>query len=123
LSHVVEIQTQIRDPAAVYAAAQRLGLPVPVQGTAMLYSGQATGLIVQLPGWNYPLVCDTATGQIRYDNFNGHWGDPAQLAQLLQMYAVEKAKIEARRRGHDVFEQPLSDGSIKLIIEIAGGAA
>ena len=35
----------------------------------------------------------------------------------------EKAKLEARKKGHGVFEQPLSDGSIKLTIQVAGGAA
>ena len=36
--------------------------------------------------------------------------------------AVEKAKLEARRKGHTVFEQPLSDGSIKLTIQVGGVA-
>jgi hypothetical protein len=119
----VQIQTQVRDPAAIQAAAQRLGLAVPVQGTAELYSGSATGLIVHLPGWKYPIVCNTATGQIRYDNFNGYWGEQRALAKFLQNYACEKAKIEARRQGHSVTEQQLADGSIKLTVQVAGGAA
>jgi hypothetical protein len=123
LSHIVEIQTQIRDPAAVQAAARRLGLPGPVQGTAKLYSGQATGLIVQLPGWRYALVCNTATGEIKYDNFNGIWGDQARLGSFLQAYAIEKAKIEARMRGHGIAEQQLADGSVKLTVQIGGGAS
>jgi hypothetical protein len=32
------------------------------------------------------------------------------------MYAVEKAKIEARKKGFSVSEQVLNDGSIKLQI-------
>ena len=123
MSHIVQIQTQIRDPVAIQAAAQRLGLAVPVQGTAKLYAGQATGWLVQLPGWTYPLVCDTATGTIRYDNFNGIWGEPQQLDRFKQAYAVEKAKLEARRKGHSVLEQPLTDGAIKLTIQVAGGAS
>ena len=35
----------------------------------------------------------------------------------------EKAKIEARKKGHTVSEQTLADGSIKLTIQVAGGAA
>lgn len=69
MSHVVSIQTKLRDPAAITAACQRLKLNAPVQGTARLYSGEATGLLVQLPGWLYPVVIDTATGEVRYDNF------------------------------------------------------
>ena len=54
MSHVVSIQTQLHDPAAVVAACRRLQLPAPVPGTAKLFSGAATGWIVQLPGWRYP---------------------------------------------------------------------
>ena len=78
---------------------------------------------MQLPGWRYPVVCDTATGQVRFDNFGGHWGELAKLDQFLQAYACEKAKIEALRKGHSVTEQQLNDGSIKLTIQVAGGAA
>jgi hypothetical protein len=75
LSHIVTIKTEVRDQAAVAAACRRLALPEPVQGTAQLYGGQATGLLVRLPDWLYPVVIDTATGQARYDNYQGCWGD------------------------------------------------
>jgi hypothetical protein len=38
----------------------------------------------------------------------------------MQSYAVEKAKLEARKKGYQVNEQQLQDGSIKLQI-IEGG--
>lgn len=123
MSHTVIVQTLVRDAAAVRAACQRLGLPAPVEGKTRLFSGEAEGLAVQLPGWQYPVVADLATGQLRYDNFNGRWGEPRCLDQFLQSYAVEKAKIEARRKGHTCTEQALPDGSIKLTIQVAGGAA
>jgi hypothetical protein len=110
----VTIQTKVHDPAAVTAACQRLGLAAPVQGTTQLFSGEATGLMVRLPGWEYPVVIDTLTGTMRYDNFNGHWGDLAHFSRFLQSYAVEKTKLEARKRGHTVTEQALQDGSIRL---------
>jgi hypothetical protein len=116
MSHVVTIQTRVHDPAAIAAACSRLGLPAPVQGTAKLYSGEATGLLVQLPGWQYPAVIDTTTGSVRFDNFEGHWGNPQHLDRFLQLYAVEKAKLEARRKGYSVSEQALQDGSIKVQI-------
>jgi hypothetical protein len=116
MSHIVTVQTRVHDPAAVTAACQRLGLPVPTHGTARLYSGEATGLLVQLPGWQYPAVIDTLSGAVRFDNFEGRWGEQAQLDKFLQMYAVEKAKLEARKKGYQVSEQALQDGSIRLQI-------
>jgi hypothetical protein len=116
MSHIVSIQTKVRDPAAVAAACQRLGLAAPVQGTARLYGGEASGLLVQLPGWQYPAVIDTASGEVRYDNFGGRWGEQAQLDRFLQLYAVEKAKLEARKKGYQVSEQALQGGAIRLQI-------
>jgi hypothetical protein len=121
MSHIVSIRTQIRDPAALTAACTRLGLSQPVQGTAQLFAGSVAGLIVQLPGWQFPVVIDTNAGSIAYDNFEGQWGEQKQLDRLLQAYAVEKARIEARRAGHTLTEQARADGSIRLTISMGGG--
>jgi hypothetical protein len=122
MSHIVSIKTQIRDPAALAAACRRLGIGEPVQGTARLFAGQqATGLIVRLPAWQYPVVVDTAAAAIAYDNYNGAWGKQAELDRLLQAYAVEKARIEARRTGHTLTEHSLPDGSIKLTLQVGAG--
>ncbi len=122
MSHIVTITTEVRDPAAVAAACQRLGLPEPAYGTAQLFSGQASGLLVKLPGWLYPAVVQVETGQLRYDNYAGQWGQQEQLDKFLQLYAVERARLEARKKGYTVTEQPLADGSIRLSIQVGGGA-
>ena len=122
MSHIVEIKTEIRDPVALKAACHRLALPEPVFGETQLFSTKATGWAVQLPEWRYPVVCDVNTAKVAYDNYEGHWGDPVHLNRFLQGYAVEKAKSEARRKGHSVTEQSLSDGSIKLTIQVGGVA-
>jgi hypothetical protein len=122
VSHIVEITTEVRDPAAAEAACRRLGLTQPVGRTVELFSCKVTGLAVELPGWRYPLVCDTSSGTLRYDNFLGRWGDERELDRFLQAYAVEKARLEARRQGHTVTEQLLADGSIRLSIQVGGGA-
>jgi hypothetical protein len=93
-----------------------LGLAAPVHETVELFSGTATGLAVRLPDWQYPVVVDVALGELVYDNYNGAWGDPSAMDKLLQSYAVEKARLEARRKGYAVQETTLQDGSIKLQI-------
>jgi hypothetical protein len=118
MSHIVQIQTEVRDAAAVAAACERLALPQPVDGSHRLFSGPVVGLGVQLPDWRYPIVCELPTGQVRFDDFGGRWGNPAHLDRFLQRYAVEKAGIEARRRGHAMTETLLADGSIRLTVEV-----
>jgi hypothetical protein len=117
MSHIVQIQTKLHDPSAITAACRRLGLSEPMHGSARLFSSEATGVVVRLPGWQYPVVIDTLTGVVRYDNFNGHWGDQQHLDRFVQRYTVEKAKLEAHKRGHIVSEQALSDGSIRVQIQ------
>ena len=118
MSHIVTIETEIRDPAALDCACRRLELKLPVHKAAQLFSGEVTGHCVELPGWRYPLVCDLKRGTLAYDTFEGRWGDREELDRLLQAYAVEKAALEARRAGHTVTETPLSDGSIKLTLNV-----
>ena len=120
MSHVVEIKTQVKDATAVAAACRRLKLNEPRRETVTLFSAEVTGLAVQLPQWNYPIVCDTSTGEVKYDNYGGRWGQQPHLDQFLQAYTVEKARLEARRQGHSVSEQQLEDGSIRVRIAVAG---
>ncbi len=122
MSHIVEIKTEIRDEQAVRAACIRLQLAPPETKTVRLFSASATGLCVQLPGWQYPVVANLQTGSLQFDNYNGHWGEQAKLNQFLQAYAVEKAKIEARRKGHTVSETRLQDGSIRVTVRVGGAA-
>ena len=122
MSHIVEIKTEIRDEQAIRAACVRLQLAAPEHKTCRLFNATATGLCVQLPGWNYPIVCETQSGAVKYDNYGGAWGRQEELNSFLQAYAVEKARIEARKKGHAVSETRLQDGSIKLTIRVGGAA-
>jgi hypothetical protein len=122
MSHIVEIKTEIRDEQAVKAACTRLQLAPPEHKSARLFSATATGLCVQLPGWQYPVVCNLQTGQAQYDNYSGHWGEQKELHKFLQGYAVEKAKIEARKKGHMCSETRLEDGSIRVTVRVGGAA-
>lgn len=120
VSHIVQIQTEIRDVVAIRAACGRLSLPEPVFGETTLFSSSAVGWAVRLPEWRYPVVCDVTTARIAFDNFEGRWGEQKELDRFLQRYSVEKARIEARRQGHTVSEEQLADGSIRVRIAVAG---
>jgi hypothetical protein len=121
LSHLVTIATQVKDPEAVKSACRRLGLDAPVQSNVKFFDGSShTGLTVKLPGWRYPVVCDTAAGAVHYDNFRGYWGEQSQFDRFISTYAAEKAKIEARRRGHRIVSETVAtDGTIRLEIAVS----
>ena len=121
MSHIVTIQTQVRDSIAVHEACRRLQWQPPLQGTHRIFSRQVQGLAVFAPEWKFPIVCELSSGTIRYDNYQGHWGDPVHLDRFKQAYAVEKTKIEARRQGRTVTEKSLAKGSIQLTLMANGG--
>jgi hypothetical protein len=50
------------------------------------------------------------------DDYGGRWGEKAAFDRFLQAYAVELTKAEARKKGYQVNESALQDGSIKLNI-------
>ena len=122
MSHIVTVEIEIRDLEAVEAACRRLGLKEPVHGKATLFQTEVEGILVQLPEWHYPIVCDLAGGNIQYDNYKGRWGDEKYFDSFKQAYTVEKATLEARRQGYEAFEEPLEDGSIRLTINYGGAA-
>ena len=123
MSHIVSIKTEVRDAEAVKSACKRLGLDEPFFGKATFYMrDEYVGWVIPLPGWLYPAVADLTTGQVHFDIYEGNWGDQKHLDAFVQAYAVCKATIEAKKRGHTVYEQPLADGSIKLVIQVGGAA-
>ena len=124
MSHIVVIKVEVRDFDAIRSACRRLELKEPVHGKARIFQTVVEGVIVELPDWIFPVVCLLDTGEVKYDNFEGAWGDQKHLHRFVQMYGVEKTRLESRRHGlGSIIEQPLTDGSIKLTINVEGGAA
>ena len=72
MSYIVEIKTEVRDEQAVKAACRRLSLAPPERKTARLFSTTVSGLCVQLPGWQYPVVCNTESGQVSVSAHHNH---------------------------------------------------
>ena len=120
MSHIVQIKTEVKDVDAVQAACRRLGIEAATVDTFNVFGVQRQGLGVKLKGWNYPVVINTTTGALDYDNYNGSWGKQEELDSFLQAYAVEKAIYEAQKGGYSVYEETLDDGSIKLNISVEG---
>ena len=109
MSHTVTIQAELKDSAALAAACRRLQLPLPTHGPVGLFDRIAEGTGIQLDGWRFP-ICLTDRG--------GFWGLPEKLDQFRQAYAIEKTKLEARRQGYPCLEQTLSDGSVRLTLQV-----
>ncbi|HOL44682.1 MAG TPA: hypothetical protein PLN56_11370 [Methanoregulaceae archaeon] len=101
MSHTMNVRIELHDRDALEAACQRLGLTI-IEGKHKLYSSTEEGLGIRLPGWKYPVVIKDGT--VAYDNYRGSWGKLEELNKLRAYYGLEKAKMEARKRGYSVYE-------------------
>jgi uncharacterized protein DUF1257 len=122
MSHFTTIKTQFKDIDALRLACAELGLPLLKDAEARGYGGRTmTGdFIIQLKG-PYDIALNhqvDGTYSITTDWWEGHVEGEVgkQCGKLLQLYAVHKATLEAKRKGHLVRRKQQPDGCIKLVI-------
>lgn len=116
MSHTMDIQMELHDHRALETACRRLNIKVEI-GKHKLHATVEDGTGVFLDGWRYPIVIKE-NGSVRYDNYNGHWGNIQKLHELEAYYGLEKAKLEAQMKGYDYQETVTADNIPRLEIFI-----
>jgi len=123
MSHFTTIRTQIKDAEALKAACAELGLTVLDNGQARGYYENKTkgDYVIKLKG-PYDIAVQRQpdnTFGLTADLYNGHVEQEVgpRYSKLLQLYAVHKATIEARKKGHLVTRHNKPTGEIKLVIQ------
>ena len=122
MSHFTTIKTQIKDIEALRLACLELKLPLLQNANARGYSGEVrrgefviklTGpydiAVNQQPDHTYGLTTDWWDGYVEKEVGKDY-------SKLLQLYAVHKASIEARKKGYSILRRPQQNGSIKLVL-------
>lgn len=113
---------KLKDISVVLATCRKLGLPVETDVDVKQFSTTEHGTKISLPGWRFP-ACINVDGTITYDNYNGAWGAQEEMNKFTANYGIEKAKLEARRQGLEVFEGVYNDGvdaGLELTINVEG---
>jgi hypothetical protein len=79
---------------------------------------------IKVPGAQYEIGLVQKGGQIvplwdfYYTGGLGHVTKENGMGGFLAAYAVEKSKLEARRKGYTVTERTLPNGSVQLSVEV-----
>lgn len=82
-----------------------------------MYDGTYKGMFVHFKNWNYPVVI--ANGDLRYDSYNGAWGNERDLKQFRQTYAANVVIVEGQREGLILqSDSGYKEGSGNRIIEL-----
>ena len=108
MSHTVKVQIELNDLNVLKTTCERLNLNYQINGTAKMYDGTThQGFVINLPNWHYPIVISRK--DLYYDNYEGRWGDIAELNKLKTYYGVEKVKRLARAKGYSYRELMIND--------------
>jgi hypothetical protein len=132
MSHYSEVVIEMTDQGCLVAALERLGFkgkieihkePQSLYGYHGDVRSQKAHVIIRREhvGWaaNDLGFERQANGKYRiwvseFDgNHNGY--DNAWMGKLKQAYGVEKARVEAKKKGYRVSEQKLDDGRIRIV--------
>lgn len=116
MSHTVTAKVKFTFPGAnkdaplakavVKAGGKLLGL-----GKHKLFAGSVDGFGFTLPEWRYPLVL-TPGGELKFDDYNGSWGNRKDIEKITSIYGIEAAREAANTLGWQVQDQP--NGSIQV---------
>ncbi len=122
MSHFTEIKTQIKDISALRAACEELGLELLENAEARGYGdrrlrsdyvirlkGPYDVAIQRQPDGSFNLVADLWKGHVERE-------DGKDFGRLKQLYGVNKATLEAKRKGLHVRRQNLANGQIRLAL-------
>jgi Protein of unknown function (DUF1257) len=136
LSHLCHVQTQLKDPKALEAAAKALGVELVQNATARFYFGVSPvcEYVLKLPGrydlglkkqadGTYSFVADEELigGRSGTDGYGR--ADPGRkilgedCRRLKQEYAYAILAAEARRKGRQIQRQELPNGQIRVIMQ------
>lgn len=122
MSHFATVETQIRDIDALRKACTEMDLGMVDNAMARGYGSQKTRgeYVITLKGpydialnkqpeGSYGLTTDWWDGHVEREVGENY-------GRLLQLYAVHKTQIEAKKKGYTCRRTKLRDGSMQLVI-------
>lgn len=124
MSHISKIELEVKDLGILGQACTRLGLRLIKNQKTFRWYGKNSPCdhALRIPGADYEIGVVTNGGlhELNCDFYDRNIEKVigSQGGLLKQAYAVEKTKLEARKRGHSVLEQQ-TDNGIRLHVRIS----
>ena len=119
MSHTVTVHAEFTDKGALGAAVEHLGGQVLGEGAIRFHDGTiAVGFAFKLRGWQYPIVL--VDGQLKFDDYEGAWGNRADLELLKAEYLLSRTVNACAEMGWLTERQ--GDGSVLVFHPAEPGA-
>ena len=124
MSHISKIELEVRDLGILSQACRRLGLTLIRGQQTFKWYGEESQCdhAIRVPGANYEIGVANTNGlyELNCDFYDHNLGKVIGKGGglLKQAYAVEKTKVEARRKGYSIVERQTEAG-IRLHVRLA----
>ncbi len=124
MSHISKIELEVKDLGVLSQACSRLGLALMKDQNSFKWYGRdsACDHVIRIPGATYEIgvICKDGRYELQCDFYDAgiEKAIGRQGGLLKQAYAIEKTKLEARRKGYTVMEKKTETG-IRLHVRIA----
>ena len=114
MSQLVTLDIKLSNINTIILVCKRLKWNYTEDASQQFYDKSiAHGLKVEIPGWKYPIIIENS-GTVRFDNYNGSWGEDSHLGLLKQAYALEGSRALLASQGMSLYETVNDDNSITL---------
>lgn len=124
MSHISKIELEVTDLEVLNQACVRLGLTLIKGRKSFRWYGKnaACSHAIQVPGADYEIGVLDKDGRYElncdYFDRNIEKAVGSQAGLLKQAYAVEKTKLEARKKGYSILERQTKEG-VRIHVRIS----
>ena len=98
-SHTMTVKVELSNREAFKRAVESMGGNVGGIGRHTMFDGtKVDGRAFNLPGWKMDLILTDKNG-LKFDDYNGRWGNPADVGKLENAYGIAAAEMAAETLG------------------------
>jgi hypothetical protein len=111
-------RTQVKNREQLERVLTDMGVAYEHLSSYTMFDGETVNdaLVFRPNNWSHD-VAVPKSGNLRYDNYEGKWGDEAELDKILQAYSVAELKYQSELEGYIITETRLDNGDIELVAE------
>jgi len=115
MSHSQTVKVTVTNKEALEATAREMNAQSfsTEVNDVKLFDGTYRGMFIHLQNWRYPVVIDG--GELRYDSYNGSWGNEKDLQTFRQGYAANVVRIAGINDGK-TFISDTRNGSNRIVL-------
>ncbi len=122
MSHTQTVKVAISNKEAFKEAAKEVNAKSfsTEERDVRLYDSVQRGMFVHFTNWQYPVV--VTNGELRYDNFEGRWGNESDLNAFRQSYATNVIRIAGVSDGKPLVSDTREGNSRILLLQNQDGS-